>query len=1096
MTLNTISSTVPRDIALCLLLLLAAPAPAQPATNHPPQGYYRFPALHDDTVVFTAEGDLWRVNVRGGLAQRLTSHPGMEDHAAFSPDGKTLAFSAEYEGPTEVYTMPAEGGLPTRRTFHGDAYVVGWTPDGKVIYSTRDFSTLPDVQLATVDFQTSEVALVPLSQASDGAFEPTGKTLYFTRLPFQGSSTKRYRGGTIQHIWSFSTGQPEAVPLTADFAGTSKAPRWWQGRIYFVSDRDGTMNLWTMNASGGDLQQLTRHKGWDVKSPALSQGRIVYQLGADLRLYDIATKDDRLIPIYLTSDFDQQREKWVKKPMDYLTAAHLSPEGDRLALTARGQVFVAPVEQGRFVEATHDASVRYRSARFMPDGKSLLALSDATGELEFCRIPANGVGESEALTQDGKVFRFEGPPSPDGKWIAYHDKNWRLWVTQLAEKKTRLVATSKVRTFSDLTWSPDSRWLAYVRVADNTYPQIWIYSLKADRSTALTSDRVNSFSPVWSPDGKWMYFLSERHLESAVPSPWGLRQPEPYFDLPVGVYHLSLTKDLRSPFEPADELHPPAKEEKKDSKRKEEEASAAPVVTIDLAGIQERVQPVPVPTGNYRHLDMTGKRLLLLASGSGLEGQTNVALRSLEITNAEPKLKTLAESVKDFELSADRRKLLIRKDDNFYVVNADAAPPAKLEKSVSLKGWTFPLNPRDEWRQMFREAWRLERDYFYDTNLHGLDWPAILEKTLPLVDRVTAREELSDLISDMVGELSALHIFVRGGDLREGADKVKVGALGARLARDPSAAGYRIAHIYQSDPDHPARRSPLAKPGLNVREGDILEMINGITVMSAPGPGDLLRNQAQRQVLLRLKPQGTGSSREIVVTPMTAEEEALLRYDEWEYTRRRQVEQASQGTIGYVHLRAMGAKDIAQWARDFYPVFNRAGLIVDVRHNRGGNIDSWILEKLLRKAWLFWQGRVGQPYWNMQYAFRGHLVVLCDSYTASDGEALTEGFKRLGLGKVIGTRTWGGEIWLSFDNWLVDEGIATAAEIGVYGPEGKWLIEGHGVEPDMVVDNPPHATFQGEDAQLKKAIEHLQQQIREQPVTVPPPPPYPNKTPR
>ena len=520
-----------------------------------------------------------------------------------------------------------------------------------------------------------------------------------------------------------------------------------------------------------------------------------------------------------------------------------------------------------------------------------------------------------------------------------------------------------------------------------------------------------------------------------MPSPWGLRQPEPFFDLPVGLYHVSLIKDLRSPFEPADELHPPSKEKKKDSQSKEEETNAVPSVTIDLTGLQERVQPVPVPPGNYRHLDMTGKRLLLLASGSGLEGQTNVALRSLEITNVEPKLKTLAESVKTFELSADRKKLLIRKDDNFYVVNADAAAPAKLEKGVSLKGWTFPLNPRQEWRQMFREAWRLERDYFYDTNMHGVDWPAILEKTLPLVDRVTAREELSDLISDMVGELSALHIFVRGGDSREGPDKVKVGALGARLVRDPSAGGYRIAHIYRSDPDYPARQSPLAKPGLNIQEGDILEMINGVAVLSVPGLGDLLRNQAQRQVLLRLKPQGTSSSREIVVTPMTAEEEALLRYDEWEFTRRQQVEQIGQGAIGYVHLRAMGANDIAQWARDYYPVFNRAGLIVDVRHNRGGNIDSWILEKLLRKAWFFWQGRAGEPYWNMQYAFRGHVVVLCDSYTASDGEAFAEGFKRLGLGKVIGTRTWGGEIWLSFDNWLADQGIATAAEIGVYGPE-------------------------------------------------------------
>jgi tricorn protease len=1067
---------------------------ARAAENSAPQGYYRFPTIHGDTIVFTAEGDLWRVGAQGGMAQRLTSNLGSETHAQFSPDGKLLAFSAEYEGPTEVYTMPSEGGLPTRRTFDKGrgAAVVGWTPDGKVLYSTTQFSTLPDAQLVAVDLQSGEKTVLPLSQASDGVFDSEGNTLFFTRLPFQGSRTKRYQGGTIQHLWKFTLGAAEAVSLTEDFAGTSKTPMWWQGRVYFASDRDGTMNLWSMDPDGKDLQQLTRHKGWDVKSPALSAGRIVYQLGPDLYLYDVVAKIDRLVPITLSSDLDQERDKWVKKPLDYLTSAHLSPDGDRLVLTARGQVFVVPAEQGRLVEATHDATVRSREARFLPDGKSLLALSDATGELEFYRVPANGVGKPEPLTSDGKVYRFGAVPSPDGKWIGYGDKNWQLWISGVEERKTLQIATSQTGAFSDLAWSPDSQWLAYVRAADNTYHQIWLYNLKSGSAMALTSDRVNSFSPAWSPDGKWLYFLSERHLASAISSPWGLRQPEPFFDLPVELYQVALTADLRSPFEPRDELHPPEKEKKK--KKNDDETNAVPVVTIDLGGIQARVQPVPVPPGNYSDLDVNAKRLFLLATGSGLEGRTNVSLRVLEITNAEPKLKTLAEGIKSYELSSDGKKLLVRKEDSFYVLEADATPPAKLEKSVSLKDWNFPVNPRQEWRQMFTEAWRLERDFFYDTNMHAVDWPAMLKKYLPAVDRVTDRAELSDLISDMVSELSALHIFVIGGDEREAADNIKVGALGARLTRDAAAGGWRVEHIFRTDPDYPDQASPLVKPGVDVRDGDVIEMVNGVAALSLPDLGEALRNQTRRQVLLRVKRPAPEGSRDVVVTPITAPEEGELRYAEWEYTRRERVEELGKGEIGYVHLRAMGERDIAQWAREFYPVFQRQGLIVDVRHNRGGNIDSWILEKLMRKAWFYWQGRVGAPYWNMQYAFRGHVVVLCDAHTASDGEAFTEGFKRLGLGKVIGTRTWGGEIWLSFDNWLVDKGIASAAEYGVYGPEGKWLIEGHGAEPDIVMDNLPHATFTGEDAQLKRAVEYLQEQIQLKPVPVPPPPPHPDKS--
>ncbi len=429
-----------------------------------PQGYYRFPTLTTDKIIFTAEGDLWKVDFNGGIAQRLTSHLGSETNAAVSPDGRLVAFSTQYEGPSEVYTMPVEGGLPTRRTFDGDAIVVGWTPDGRIIYQSSRCSTLPNRQLLTINLKTGIAELIPLSQASDGCFDAQGSTLFFTRLPFQGSHTKRYKGGTAQNIWKYELGESEASPLTSDFAGTSKVPMWWNKRIYFASDRDGTMNLWSMNEDGKDLKQLTTHKGFDVKSSSLRDGRIVYQLGADIHLYDITGSTDRLVPIALSSDFDQEREKWVKKPAEYLTSSSVSPTGDRIALTSRGQVFVAPAQQGRLTGASRRMTVRYYNAQFMPDGKSLLTLSDETGELEFWKIPANGIGEPEQLTRDGNVYRFDGEISPDGKWLAFDDKNLKLWLLNIPEKKLTQIGTSKNYGFGGFAWSPRQQVACVCRV--------------------------------------------------------------------------------------------------------------------------------------------------------------------------------------------------------------------------------------------------------------------------------------------------------------------------------------------------------------------------------------------------------------------------------------------------------------------------------------------------------------------------------------------------------------------------------------------------------------------------------------------------------
>jgi len=1098
-------------------------------------GYYRFPAIHGDTIIFTAEGDLWSVATSGGTARRLTSNPGEESLATISPDGKTVAFRAEYEGPIDVYTMPIDGGLPERRTWDGGAEPAGWTPDGRVLVQTGRYSTLPDTKLVAIDAHGGR-EIVPLAQAAEGSYSADGRSLFFTRLRRQPSSTKRYQGGTAENIWRYDANS-EAVPLTADWAGTSHAPMFGNGRVYFLSDRDGVMNVYSMDANGHDLKQHTRKRGFDVQAASISDGKIVYQCGADLWLLDLKTGKDAVVPITLVSDFDQLRDHWVRKPSEYLTGVEIAPDGSAAVFTARGELFTLPAKSGRIVKVAGNSGVRYREGIYTPDGKSIIALSTETGETEFWKYPANGVGAAERLTTDANVLRWEGIPSPDGHWLANRDKNQQLWLLDLHSKQQKKIAQSMHGDFAYLTWSPDSQWLAYVEGAANTFSQIKVLNANTGAIETLTSDRYNSEAPAWSSDGKWLYFLSDRMLRTTTGSPWGPRQPDPNFDRSMKVYELALTPGLRSPFLPADELHPdsaaskdekkpdekksddkrpddkpkaddakvdaktadgkPAADAKSDEAKKTGDAKKPQVkVNIDFGNLAARLSEVPVPPGNYGSLQATEKRLCWTDSND--ERPRKMTLQCLDIANKGDAPDTLIPDVKDYEISADRKKMLIAKGDDFFIVDSDVKgaalndPKALPKAKIDMSRWTFATNPRAEFRELFMDAWRLERDYFYDRGTHGLDWVKIRERYSPLVDRVADRQELNDVIAQMVSELSTLHIFVFGGDSRKPADQVDIASLGAELRRDEGSGGYGVRHIYQHDPDLPNEAPPLARPDSLVREGEVIVSIDGENLLSVSDERELLRGKAGRKVLLQVK-GADGKTREVLTTAVTDREERDLRYKDWEISRRLDVDAKSKGNVGYVHLRAMGPADIENWTREFYPVFDRQGLIIDVRHNRGGNIDSWLLAKLLRKAWFYWQPRVGDPYWNMQYAFRGHIVVLCDQLTASDGEAFAEGFRRLGLGKVIGTRTWGGEVWLSSSNVLADRGIATAAEYGVYGPEGKWLIEGHGVDPDIVVDDLPHATFAGADAQLDEALKYLQAEIQKDPRPVPKAPPYPNK---
>ncbi len=1047
------------------------------------EGYYRYPDVHGDKIIFTAEGDLWTVNLRGGIAQRLTTHSEEEAFPIFSPDGNTIAFSANYEGPTEVYSMPITGGIPIRWTYESDFSMTNcWTPDGKIVYDTRAYSTLPDRQLVTINLKDRSKTRIPLSQASEASFDATGRTVFFVRPSYHYNVTKRYQGGTARQIWKFTEGTPEAIKLTNNYKGESFKPMWYNQRIYFISDRDGMMNIWSMDEAGNDLKQHTKHEDFDVRYANVSQGNIVYQKGADIYHYSIQNNEAKKVEIRLNSDLDQLREKWEDDPSDYITSIHPDFNGDKIVITARGKVFVAPVKSGRIVNFTSKSNVRYRDAVFHPKDKDVLALSDESGEFEFVSLPGDGIGSEKQITKDGKILRYKGVPSPDGKWLAYDDLANQMYLLNLSNGVSKKISNNEEGIYS-FSWSPDSKWIAFVEVADNTMAQIFLYHNDSGEKFPITTDRANSLSPQWSPDGKFIYFLSDRNFNTLVGSPWGPRQPEPYFDASEKLYHIPLQKNTRSPFMPNDELQ---KEEKKD---KDDNEKSVPKVIIDRIGISERISEVPIEPGNYSALQISSEAIYLLTKDTGVNAKSH--LKVVKIDKDDIKLKTMVSDISSFELSGNGKKILIRKKTKNYLVEAGTSEISDLtDDAINLTNWKFPINPKEDWQQIFTDAWRMERDYFYDQNMHGVNWDAMHDKYYPLVDRVTTREELSDLIGRFVGELSALHTSVRGGDIREDKNDISVPSLGAIFSRSEKLDGYQIEYIFKGDPDYPDEKSPLDNPYHSIEIGDVISKINGSPTISSSDIGELLRNQEGKQVRLTIKQGAT--SKDIIVEPI--KDIYSLRYRDWEFTRRLKVEKETDNRVGYVHLRAMGSSDLNQWYREFYPVFDRPGLIIDVRHNRGGNIESFILEKLLRKAWMYWKSRSGKPYWNMQYAFRGHIVILVDENTASDGEAFADGFKKLNLGTAIGKRTWGGEIWLSGANTLSDGGIARAPMMGVYDEKGNWLIEGHGFEPDIEVDNLPHATFKGEDAQLDAAIEHLKKLIEKDPRSVPDPPKYPNKS--
>lgn len=1082
-----------RLIALFLSLLCG--------TVNATQGYYRFPALHNNTLVFTAEGDLWKTSLDQTYAKRLTTHVAQESQAAISRDGQFIAFVANYSGSDEVYVMPIQGGLAKQVTFENvQVKLQAWTHDGKILYSYNGrVGPAGNWSLRVVNPEDLSVDSLPLADAVEGSIDATGSTVYFSQFGLQISSDNAhaYQGGAKGELWSYQLGSDkEAKHLTEKHQGSVRSPMVYQDRVYFISNQSGNDNLWSMKLDGHDPIQLTRYQDFNVRDARLDAGRIVYQLGADIMLYDIKQNQSQLVNVQLTSDLNQTRDRWLNQPLKYLTSAKQGQNTKKVVLTSRGRVAVASVDGSRLVEIATPLTSRTRQGTMSDDNKWVIALNDSSGEMEIWQYAADGSNEAKQLTFDGTTTRWNIYPSPDGKWLAHDDKNGDLWLLNLATLDNRKIASRNegLSPIASLSWSHNSKLLAITRSAlGNERSQIMLMDINDGQSALLSSEKYASYSPTFSHDDKWLYFLSDRNFNPYPGAPWGDRNMGASFDRRTQIFAIALNQKAKFAFAKPSELDIQAQEkkteqvaEKSDPQSSEEQTPVLVVndkkdreeTSVDWQNIASRLYQVPVPAGNYS--DLNANKTFLYVIDKVTEPGAQPSLKSIKIGH-KVKVETFLEASAQYSLSKDGESLFVRKTgdkNDMYIVAATAKFSSSADDTKVLTGdWKLHLQPKQEWQQIFHDAWLMHRDSLFDANMRGLNWQSVKQKYQPLLDRLTEREELNDIFEQMMGELNTLHSQVRGGDINTDPARPELATLGAQYKQ--TSQGLQITHIYRNDPEIIDRLAPLAKPGIDVSTGDIISAINGLPVSSLADLNMALLNQAGKQVLLDLS--RAGAQLKVIVTPGSARDDYMLRYYDWVTVNQQKVQQADN-EIGYLHLRAMGSGDIETFAREFYAQYKKQGLIIDVRRNNGGNVDSWIIEKLLRRAWSFWQIRNGESFTNMQQTFRGHLVVLADQFTYSDGETFTAGIKALKLGTVIGKQTAGAGVWLTGRNSQSDNGMARVAEYPVYAMDGRWITEGTGIKPDVEVDNLPYATFNGQDAQLDAAIKLLKKEIKKNPV--------------
>lgn len=1076
------------------------------AFSSEPSRLLRFPTIFEDKIVFTCAGDLYSVDAAGGIARKLTNHEGFESFARFSPDGKQIAFTAQYDGNTEVYLMPAQGGLPQRLTFTAtlgrddvsdrmgpNNIVFGWKNNQKIVFRSRmrEFNSFKgQLYLASTTGDLPEQ--LPLSRGGFCSYSPDGQKLAYNRVFREFRTWKRYRGGMADDVWIFDFTTKKTENITNNPA-QDIIPMWHGNKVYFLSDRENNkrMNLFVYDFATKNLKKLTDYSKYDIKFPSIGKKAIVFEYGGDLYRLDLTTEKIAQVKVYIREDQPGGRSGIVevgKKVSNY----EISPAGKRALFGARGEIFTVPAKYGPTRNLTQSSGIHERNSKWSPDGKWIAFISDKTGEDEIYIAAQDGSSPPKQITSGAETYKYQIYWSPDSKKLLWGDKRLRLRYVDIETKKITEVTQAKAWEIRNCAWSPDSKWIAYLRPEIEMMNRIYIYSLEKKTGIPVTDGWYSSSQPVFSPDGKYLYFVSNRDFNPIYSATeWN----HAYRDM-SRIYLLTLTKATESPFKPkSDEVEIKKDEpEDKDADRKKDEKECKKdkkdkkkevVVKVDFDGIQDRIVQVPVKVARYWSLTPVDETIYYLRRGLKDKKPT------LLMYDFKKQKETELGEINGFEISADQKKMLVAQKDSYAILDLPK-DKIKIKDKLNLSGMEMKLDRKQEWNQIFNESWRQMREFFYAPNMHGVDWKAVREKYKPLVQHVNHRADLTYIIGEMIGELNVGHTYVGGGEMPR-AKRIKTGLLGAQLERDKKSKYYQVIRILKGQNWNKAVRSPLTEIGVNVKAGDFILAVNGVPTNKINDIFESLVNTADKQVTLKINSKpSTDGSREVVVKPIG--DEANLYYYNWVQHNLEKVTKATNGKVGYLHVPDMGVHGLNEFVKHFYPQLRKKALIIDVRGNGGGNVSPMLIERLRREIVMHTFARNTVARTNPSAMIWGPKVCLIDEFSASDGDLFPYRFKKHKLGKLIGKRTWGGVVGIRGSLPLLDGGTLHKPEFSRFDVEGKkWIIEGIGVAPDIEVENDPARVFMGFDDQLDRAIKEILATLKTEEQTVPPIPAYPER---
>jgi tricorn protease len=1083
------------------------------------------PTVSKTQIAFAYGGDIWIVDRNGGDARRLVTGTGLESGPLFSPDGSTVAYTGDYDGNQDVYVVSASGGEPRRLTFHpGYDVAIGWTPDGKGILfrsTRRSYSRFE--KLFTVPVEGGFPTELPLPMGVQASYSADGSQLAYVprwnrRLGAGDNyvAIKHYRGGLAAPIWIANLADSSVVKLPRE-NWNDFDPMWIGGKIYFLSDRNGPVGLFSYDVKTQQVAEALKNSGFDFKSASAGPDAIVYEQLGSLHLYDLNSGAEKTVDVRVAGDMPQVLPHFQKVDKQIINS-NISPTGQRAVFEAHGEILTAPAEKGDVRNITRTTGVAERDPAWSPDGKSIAYFSDESGEYALHISPQDGMGTVRKITLGEPPSFFYSPTwSPDSKKIAFSDKRLNLWYVDVDSAKAVKVDTdrfdSPLHRF-DEAWSSDNHWLAYTKQLENHMRAVFVYSLDDHKSTQLTDGMSDALYPNFDRSGKYLYFAASTNLGLATG--WldmtSLERP-----VSRSVYVAVLRKDLPSPIapesddeksaeekkdaksdQPADENKDKDKSKDKDKDKDKEKDKDAdkkkepPKVTIDFANIDQRILALPIPERNY--LGMTsGKEgiLYLLEAPQVFTGPGPIAISIQRFEMKTRKTEKLVDGTRAFSLSANGEKMLYRVGDNWFIAAADKAPKPG-EGQLKLDDMEVKVDPRAEWKQMYHEIWRIERDFFYDPHFHGLDLKAAEKTYEPFLAGVTSRADLDYLFADMLANLNVLHMYVGGGSEPE-LKTVKVGLLGADYTLENGR--YRFSHIFNGENWNPQLHAPLTQPGVNVKEGEYLLAVNGRELHASDEIYSFFQQTAGKQTVLKVGPNADGTgSRDVTAVPI--DNDGALRNLDWIESNRHKVDELSGGKLAYVYLPNTSTAGYTNFNRYYFAQVGKQGAVLDERFNGGGSLADYIVDYLIRPVRSLVLTREGEPYSEPQEAIYGPKTMIVNEFAGSGGDAMPWYFRKAGVGPLVGVRTWGGLVGIGNYPVLMDGGFVTAPRWAIYGTEGQWEVENHGIAPDVEVELDPKLVRQGKDPQLEKAVEVTLQSLKDHPLPTYKQPEYPNYHPK